>query len=455
MIPARRRDPAADEAAIAAVRRAARPLTGHAGDYDALLERIGSARVVLLGEASHGTHEFYRERARITRRLVEERGFTLVAAEADWPDALRATRWARGQGGDHSAAAALDDFRRFPAWMWRNADVLAFVDWLREFNDSLSPEHPKAGFFGLDLYSLFGSIQSVLHYLDRVDPEAARRARYRYGCFEHFGEDPQAYGYAAEMGLADSCSDGALRQLLEIQRRAAEPAAWAGPLPEEELFYAAQNARLVKNAEEYYRAMFGGRVNTWNLRDRHMADTLDALLEFFGARREAPAKAVVWAHNSHVGDARATEMGDGGEWTLGQLARERWGEECFLVGFTTFTGTVTAAADWDAPAERKRVVPALEASHEALFHRAGIGDFYLDLAPGTEAAEVFSAERLERAIGVIYQPRTERVSHYFHARMAGQFDAVLHFDETRAVEPLDDTSVREAGDVPETYPSSL
>ena len=444
-----------DAGALEAVRRAARPLTGHAGDYDALVERIGDARIVLLGEASHGTHEFYRERARITQRLIEEKGFTLVAVEADWPDAYRVNRWVRGMGTDASAREALDDFRRFPTWMWRNADVLNLVDWMREYNGSLAPGRARAGFYGLDLYSLFSSIEAVLDYLDEVDPEAAQRARYRYGCFEQFGEDSQAYGYAAEMGLSPGCADHAVRQLHEMRERAARPVAGhGGETAGDEHFYAEQNARLVKNAEEYYRGMFGRRVNTWNLRDCHMADTLDALLEHFGRRSDEPVKAVVWEHNSHVGDARATQMGDEGEWTVGQLVRERWGEQCVIVGFSTYTGTVTAASEWDGPAERKRVVPALPGSWEALFHEAAMGDFYLDLG-ADGVAEALDEERLERAIGVIYQPRTERLSHYFTARIAEQFDAVIHVDTTRAVEPLDDTSVREHGEAPETFPSGM
>jgi erythromycin esterase-like protein len=439
-----------------AVRRAALPLTGHAADYDALVERVGDASVVLLGEATHGTHEFYHERARITQRLVEEKGFTVVAVEADWPDAYRVNRWVRGLGRDGSAAEALDDFRRFPAWMWRNAEVLNFVDWLREYNDSLVAGHPRTGFYGLDLYSMFESIGAVLRYLDRVDPEGARRARQRYACFDFAGEDAQAYGYAAETGLAPHCTDEAVAQLVELRRLAAERLARDGRGDEDEAFYAEQNARLIADAEAYYRSMFGAPANSWNLRDLHMAGTLDALLEHFTARRGRRARAVVWAHNSHVGDARATQMGREGEWTLGQLVRERRGDDCVLVGFTTYTGTVTAASDWDAPYEEKRVVPALEGSYEALFHESGGGGFYLDLGAGTEAARALSEERLERAIGVIYLPRTERVSHYFRARLPGQLDAVIHLDETHAVEPLDRTSVRTGREEsPETFPSAL
>src|SRR5436853_1163108 len=340
-----------------AVRTALRGLTGAAGDYDPLLEWIGDARFVLLGEASHGTHEFYKERAQITKRMMKEKGFTAVAVEADWPDAYRVNRYVRGLGDDAEAIDALADFKRFPAWMWRNADVLDFVGWLRAYNEALSL-NARVGFYGLDLYSLHASIEAVLKYLDQIDPAAARRARYRYSCFEHFGEDTQAYGYAASFGLSESCETEVVNQLIELQRRAAEYARRDGRVAADEFFFAEQNARLVKNAEEYYRMMFRGRVSTWNLRDRHMAETLHALAAHLEQQGER-AKVVVWAHNSHLGDARATELGAGGELNVGQLVRERYDRQAVLVGFSTHSGTVTAASNWDGPAERKRVRPAL------------------------------------------------------------------------------------------------
>jgi erythromycin esterase-like protein len=430
------------------------PLSGASRDYDVLLELIGDARIVLLGEASHGTAEFYRERARITRRLIEERGFTMVAVEADWPDAYRVNRWVRGASPDSSAIESLDDFQRFPRWMWRNRMVLEFVEWLREHNDHLPPER-RAGFYGLDLYSLFSSIEAVLGFLDRVDPDAARRARQRYACFDHFGEDTQAYGYAAEFGLTPSCEADAIAQLVELQREAVRLSREDGKVGPDELFFAEQNARLVKNAEEYYRTMFRGRVESWNVRDRHMAETLEALLERF-SRPGRPARAAVWAHNSHLGDARATSMGDQGEWNLGQLVRERFAPSATLsVGFTTHVGTVTAADDWGEPAELMRVRPSLAGSVERTFHEVGVPDFYLSLR-GTRAAQVLAGRKLERAIGVIYRPRTERLSHYFATDLPAQFDAVIHLDRTQAVEPLDLTpgwtAAREA---PETYPSGV
>jgi erythromycin esterase-like protein len=439
--------------AAPALRSAARPLTGAAHDYDPLLELISDARIVLLGEASHGTHEFYRERARITRRLIEERGFTVVAVEADWPDAYRVNRWVRGRSEPGGAIESLDGFQRFPRWMWRNRDVLEFVTWLREHNDFALPA-ARVGFYGLDLYSLFSSIEAVLGYLDQVDPEAARRARYRYGCFEQFAEDTQAYGYAANFSLSRSCEDQAVQQLIDLQRRAGELSQRDGRIPEDEFFYAEQNARLVANAEEYYRTMFQGRISSWNLRDRHMAETLDALLSHFD-RKGGQTRIVVWEHNSHIGDARATELGESGEWNVGQLARERYGSDAVLIGFSSYTGTVTAASDWDRPAERKRVRPALPGSFEALFHEVTVPDFLLPLRGDSRLGEILSHPRLERAIGVIYRPSTERLSHYFEARLAEQFDAVIHFDRTEAVEPLDLTPGWTTGEPPETYPTAV
>jgi erythromycin esterase-like protein len=437
----------------AVLRDAVRPLSGKADDYDALLRMIGDARVVLLGEASHGTHEFYRERARLTRRLIEEEGFSAVAVEADWPDAYRVNRWVRGGTEDTNAVDALGDFSRFPRWMWRNRDVLEFISWLRRYNVS-QPAGKGAGFYGLDLYSLFASIQEVIQILEKVDPQAAARARYRYSCFDAFGEDSQAYGYAAEFGVDRSCEDQAVQQLLELQRRAVELANENGRVTEEDLFYTEQNARLVKNAEEYYRTMFHGRIDAWNLRDSHMAETLDALVAHL-SREGGRARVVVWEHNSHIGDARATAMGEMGEWNVGQLVRERFGNEAVLIGFTTYTGTVTAASDWDAPAERKRVRPALSGSFEALFHGLNIPAFLLNLKDDARVQDALRQVRLERAIGVIYRPQSERVSHYFEARLPQQFDAVIHIDETRAVAPLDHSDDWHEGEPPETFPSGL
>lgn len=428
-------------------------LTGSRGDYDALLRLIGPARFVLIGEASHGTHEFYRIRAEITQRLIEEQGFNAVAVEADWPDAYRVNRYVRSLSDDGDAAEALGDFKRFPTWMWRNADIVDFVGWLRDYNDRIPEQRGKAGFYGVDLYSMFTSIEAVISYLDKVDPEAARRARQRYACFDHFGEDSQAYGYATAFGVTQPCEDEVVAQLIDFRRKAADYATRDGHIPPDEAFFAEQNARLVLNAERYYRSMFGGRASSWNLRDTHMADTIDALAEHIGRSGREP-KIVVWAHNSHLGDASATEMGRGGEINVGQLVRERHGDNCRLVGFSTYDGTVTAASDWDAPAERKQVRPGLPESYEALFHGIGVPAFYLPLRDNSAAATL-RPERLQRAIGVIYVPRTERMSHYFHASLTEQFDAMIHIDRTRAVEPLERWPAETGGETPETYPSAL
>jgi len=447
------RDEVSDDLMIRALRMAAHPLVGEADDYGPLLDLIGDARFVLLGEASHGTHEFYRERAQITKRRILEKGFAAVAVEADWPDAYRVNRYARGRGDDAEAVDALAGFRRFPAWMWRNADVLDFVGWLRARNDEAGPGRPKVGFYGLDLYSLHASIEAVLAYLDVVDPEAAGRARARYACFDAYGEDTQAYGFASGLGLGPSCEQEVITQLVDLRRSAAEYALRDGRIAEDDYFYAEQNARLVRDAEQYYRTMYLGDVLSWNLRDRHMAETLEALIEYLG-KQGGPPKVVVWAHNSHLGDARATQMGARGEWNVGQLVRERHGREAISVGFTTYDGTVTATSNWGQPAGRKRVRPALPGSYEALFRDAGPGRFLLCLR-GDDRVAGLRVPRLERAIGVIYRPETERASHYFPASLPAQFDAVLHFDRTRAVEPLDRTAEWEAGEVPETFPTGI
>jgi erythromycin esterase-like protein/predicted phosphoribosyltransferase len=437
------------------LRSALAPLDEGEQDRRALLDLVGDAHFVLLGEASHGTHEFYEARARMTRWLIEEKGFCAIAVEGDWPDAYRVNRYVRGRSDDGDAEEALRDFERFPTWMWRNAVVLDFVGWLREHNDRLGRDEPaKAGFYGLDLYSLYRSINEVISYLERVDPLAAARARERYSCFDHYRGEAQDYGFAAAFGAGESCEQEVVEQLVDLQRHGAEHVG-GGLIAEDEFFYAEQNARTVRNAEEYYRSMFGDRASSWNLRDAHMVDTLDALVGHLSEQRGERAKVVVWAHNSHVGDARATEVSGQGQLTVGQLVRERHAGDCRLIGFSTFTGTVTAADDWGGAAERKRVRPALRDSSERLLHDADEKAFWIAFGKVPEAAELLRSPRLERAIGVIYRPRTERQSHYFHARLSDQFDAVIHIDETRAVEPLERTARWEEGEVPETFPHAV
>ncbi|MDQ3365483.1 MAG: erythromycin esterase family protein [Myxococcota bacterium] len=444
--------PAGDLAS--ALARVARPIRGE-DEIDQLVELLGSARFVLLGEATHGSHEFYALRAALTRRLIGQRGFAAVAIEGDWPDALRVDRYIRGLGEDESADSALASFERFPRWMWRNEDVAALVEWLRYHNvDKTAGE--RVGFYGLDLYSLHASMRAVLSYFQEVDPRAAARARERFACFDHAAGDPQQYGMKAHFGLQPSCETDVIEQLVEMQRR---HAARSGRTPAGDAwFHAILNAHVVKDAEAYYRTMFGGRSASWNLRDTHMADTLDMISSHLG-KLDAPARVVVWAHNSHVGDARATAMGDEGQLTLGQLMRQRHPDEVALVGFTTHTGTVECAYDWDEPGKIERVRPSLPGSWEDLLHATRIPRFMLT-APALASVTGEDAERLHRAIGVVYRPESERRSHYYEARLARQYDVIVHVDTTRAVEPLApvEPPLAPAGrgdEMPETYPSGM
>ena len=436
---------------VSSARAAAQPFNATRHDMRGLFDRLDSANIVLIGDASHGTQNFYHLRASITKHLIEHHGLTAVAVEADWPDAYRAHRFVCGQGVDVDANTALSGFERFPSWMWRNTEVLSFIRWLREWNDA----HParKVGFYGLDLYSLNTSIQAVIAYLDRVDPEAARRARDRYACFDHFAGDTHAYGYAASAGITEPCEDAVVNQLIELRNRAAEHDSGDDRAAADEFFFAEQNARLAISAEEYYRAIFRGRHSSWNIRDAHMADTVDALLRFQERQGQARPRLAVWAHNSHVGDARATELGDRGELNLGQLLRERHGDAARIIGFTTYDGTVTAASDWDADGERKLVRSALDGSVESLLHAVDIPQFVLQMHD--ERLAGFATPLLERAIGVIYRPQTERQSHYFHARVSEQFDVLIHVDRTTALVPLEPSPHWYHEEVPETYPSGL
>jgi erythromycin esterase-like protein/adenine/guanine phosphoribosyltransferase-like PRPP-binding protein len=453
-IPAGKAEPTVNETDV--IRSAAIQTEDGVPSDDVLFDLVGDAHFVLLGEATHGTGDFYAARAVMTRRLIEEKGFRAVAVEADWPDAYRVNRYVRGHGADADAEEAMRGFQRFPTWMWRNAVVLDFVGWLREHNDRIAEERSRTGFYGLDLYSLYRSIDEVITYLDRVDPAAGQRARERYGCFDHYGtDDGQTYGLAAAMGAGDTCEEEVVDQLVDLQRHAAEYARRDGLLAADEAMYAEQNAKVVKNAAEYYRSMFSGRALSWNLRDRHMAQTLEAVRDHLTGQHAEPAKVVVWEHNSHLGDARATEMSARGELNVGELVRERHPDDCVSLGFTTYTGTVTAADDWGGEAQRKWVRPALPGSVEEQFHEVGQKEFMLSFRRSARAAEILRSARPERAIGVIYRPDTERQSHYFRARVSDQFDAVIHIDDTRAVEPLERTAVWETGEAPETYPFAV
>jgi erythromycin esterase-like protein len=375
--------------------------------------------------------------------------------EADWPDALQASRYAQGLSDARNGTEALAGFTRFPQWMWRNTEVRDWLHWLREHNDRVRDPQRKVGFFGLDLYSLHTSVQAVLDYLDRTDPQAAQVARRRYACFDGLLEDPQRYGYETRFGLSEDCEREVVQQLAQLLKESHGMVTRRTATAADELFYAQQNARVVRNAERYYRVMFGGHTESWNLRERHMAETLHELRTYLSLQRGRAAKIVVWAHNSHIGDARATEPSEHGQLSLGQLVRERRTslDEVVLLGFSTHRGTVAAASDWGEPVELKTVRPAREDSYEALFHQA---ELPLSLLPlHGELLAPLSRKRLERAIGVVYRPDTEHMSHYFGASLARQFDAVLHVDDSRALTPLDPPThwpePSEAG----TYPSGV
>jgi len=429
-----------DAAVVAAVAQKIKT----AADYKPLVELASGAQCVLIGEASHGTHEFYATRAELTRRLINEQGFCAIALEADWPDTYRVHRYVVGRERAANAQDALRDFRRFPAWMWRNTVMTEFVEWLRGWN---AANEKRVGLYGMDLYSMHSSIQSVLKYLDQHDPAAAGRARARYACFEHFSVEPQLYGQATVIGAKEPCEDEVTEQLVDVRRKYRELISRDGHVAEEEFFSAEQNARLVMNAERYYRAMFHGRDESWNLRDTHMFETLNELFAYLDGGR---AKIVVWAHNSHLGDARATEMSARGELSVGQLVREQLGMRAYNIGFTSYCGTVTAASNWSEPAEQKRVRPALAGSYEELFHATGIAAFWINLREQNKSTALLRNERLQRAIGVIYRPQTERWSHYFETRLPDQFDAIIHLDQTHALEPLERTSEWDRGELPET-----
>ena len=442
---------------IGEMRNHAIALNGQSTDYTPLLDMIGDAKYVLIGEATHGTDEFYRIRADITKQLIRYYGFSAVAVEADWPDAYRANRYVRG--GDrhiHNANSALNEFLRFPQWMWRNEVVVEFLDWMREYNEKKLSYQEKAGFYGLDLYSLHASVKAVIQYLDKVDPAAAERARYHYGCLDHCGGgDPQDYGYAAMLGITPTCEREVIQQLATLYQRRFDYLKQDGFAAGEEFFCAEQNAKLIIDAEAYYRTMFQDRAASWNLRDKHMTDTLYALTEHLSKQREEQAKIVVWAHNSHIGDARATEMGTEGEHNIGQLVREAHGRDAVLIGFSTYRGTVTAASTWDGVAECKILRPAEKESYEALFHETGIPNFMLMLRDNPELAKHLDLNRLQRAIGVLYLPQSERKSHYFFSKLPEQFDAIIHLDTTRALKPLETSGLWHKGEVFETYPAGM
>ncbi|MBO6763843.1 protein-L-isoaspartate(D-aspartate) O-methyltransferase [Maricaulis sp.] len=410
-------------------------------DIRPLLDRIGDARVVLIGEATHGTHEFYALRARISRALIAERGFDFVAAEADWPDAARIDHYVRHK---EAVPAEWTAFARFPTWMWRNEETRDFADWLHSWNKEREPDR-RAGFHGLDLYSLYLSAQQVLNHLDTVGPDIAAVARQRYACLTPWETDPAAYGHAALTGAYRDCEQDVLNVLVDLLR---SRSAWQA-MAEGAFFDAERNARLVASAERYYRTMYYGSRASWNLRDTHMFETLESLLDHYGPR----SRGIVWAHNSHLGDSAATEMSARGEFNIGRLARARWGSKVYSIGFGTDHGRVAAASDWDGPLQYKTIRPAHPQSYERLFHLSNQPCLLLPLRKGKAVVrERLSSPRLERAIGVIYRPESERFSHYFEADLTRQFDEYVWIDETSPIRPLD-TRAREG--LPDTYPFGL
>lgn len=438
--PVFRRGPIAGQTLASLILRSSESFDGvNDANFTALLRRIGDARVVLIGEASHGTSEFYSLRAAITRRLIEEKGFRIVAVEADWPDASRIDHYVRHREISPSEWTA---FARFPTWMWRNVEVRQFVDWLHDYNRDLDFSD-KTGFYGLDLYSLYVSARAVIDFLEIVDPDLAEVARWRYGCLTPYEDDPAAYGYAALTGKYRSCENDVANMLSELFARRQSWAHKDG----ERFFDAAQNAALVANAERYYRVMYYGSRESWNLRDTHMFETLLRLLD----ARGDDSKAVVWAHNSHIGDAAATEMWARGEHNIGHLCQEKFGSLSYRIGFGTDHGTVAAASNWDGPMEVKSVRPAHARSYERQFHETEQPGLILPLRhnDNLEVIGELAQRRLERAIGVIYRPETEMASHYFEAELPRQFDEYIWVDESRAITPLTTGELR---GVPDTYP---
>ncbi|WP_062309837.1 erythromycin esterase family protein [Polynucleobacter sinensis] len=437
------------------LRQYAIPLKADKANYEPLMSSIGDCRFVLLGEASHGTAEFYRERCLISKKLIQEKGFNAIVIEGDWPDSYRVNDFVKGQSSDPDAYAALGGFQRFPAWMWRNDEVFEFLNWLKVFNGRVNVASKLIGFYGMDLYSLFISMDIVLEYLKKVDPVLAERAKKRYACFDHYNKDSQLYGYLASYGeRLHSCEQEVVEQMNEFLKMK-EYIRALGSTKKDEFFSAMQNTRLIKNAEEYYRAMFSGKFSSWNLRDQHMVETIAEIDRHLSKNLGVPAKIIVWAHNSHLGDARATQQSLSGELNVGQLMRQKYASEVYSLGFTTYQGYVTAAAEWGASAERKSINPGLEGSYEKLFHQLGFERFLYIFKDNPQLRAVLPSKLLERAIGVVYLPQSERNSHYFYANMTNQFDAVLHIDTTEALKPLEKYAPIPKEDAPETFPSGL
>ncbi|WP_367606762.1 erythromycin esterase family protein [Legionella sp. W05-934-2] len=420
--------------------------------FEKIIDGIGEARIVLMGEATHGTEDFYQTRIELSKLLIEKKGFHAIALEGDWPSVYQMHRYILGDEKIDNVYTALNRFKRFPTWMWGNTTIPPFLNWLRNYNHTHDSKS-KVGIYGLDLYSLHDSMQAIVEYLDQQKPQLAEKAKSRYACFDHIAMDPQMYGYFVNRHLKRSCIKEVSDQLLEMQYQTLSKIKSDKLMQSEVEFYINQNARLIKNAEEYYRVMFEPRAISWNLRDNHMAQTLSNIISHIETKTNSLAKVIVWAHNSHVGDARATEMNDRGEVNLGQIVREHYDISSYLLGFSTFDGTVLASSDWDCPPTIKKVLPALEASYEALFHKVDIKQFYLNLRSDSHLIDLLKHARLQRAIGVIYIPETERLSHYLFSRLPYQFDGIIHLDNTKALSALSLSGELNDGELPDTYPS--
>lgn len=409
------------------------------------------SKMVLIGESTHGTEEFYQIRCALTKRLIEEAGFMAVAIEWDWPEVVPANQYVLDNPSVQSWQQALQGFQRFPDWMWRNKAMVQFLNWLRDYNQK-KPDK-KFEIYGLDLYSLYASMKAVLNFLKKTDVHAWRIAQNRYA---NLGDDPQSYGFLASSDRSESCAKEALQQFMELQHNA-----WyyqqLHPQNKNECFHAIQNARLVKNAEQYYRSLFSKEDISWNIRDKHMFETLGHIANYLESIHDKPAKIIVWCHNSHVGDERATEMGERGQYNIGQLTKENYGPNAALLGFTTFDGTVRAASDWGGKSQVFTINPALQNSFEALFHQLKYKNFFINIQENAPIQDLFKdLNYLHRAIGVVYRPETERQSHYYYSKLGYQYDGLIHIDRTHALEPLMLHKIDESPkELPETFPSGV
>lgn len=400
-----------------------------------IIDNIGNSRIVLMGESTHGTYEFYQTRIALTQKLIKEKGFHAIAIEGDWPSAYKIHQYINHINKYSESKRALTGFDKFPQWMWCNTNMVCFIDWLKDYNTNLKKFNNRIGFYGLDLYSLYESIFTIFEFLGKKDSDLLDIALKHYSCFDHACVDPQEYGFLVNERIKKSCIKEVTEQLLQIQQKRFVEI--SDNSADDDLSYCiAQNARLIKNAERYYRAMFESRDVTWNIRDRHMAQTLSNLIAHIETKTDEPAKVIVWAHNSHIGDARATEMSERGEVNLGQIVREQYDISSYLLGFTTYDGVVRAASKWGGVSKDKQIQAGLSGSYEALFHDLNHESFFLNLRSKSHLIELLKSPMLQRAIGVQYLPDTERWSHYFLSRIAYQFDGVIHIDKTKAVVPI-------------------